>query len=68
MSGNGHESLIYPLQQVWRELDHKLSAPRYSHVAFLVPDNILVDPCPVKDDQELDDQELIGEFQLVDDN
>ena len=47
-------------------LDHKLSSPRYSHVAFLVPDTVIQPPCD-EIQELLDDDDLIEDFQLVDD-
>ncbi len=44
-----------------------MSIPRYSHVAFLVPDNVNIPPCQVLEDI-LDESELIEEFKLDDDD
>jgi hypothetical protein len=41
-----------------------MSTPRYGHVAFLVPDNVLTPPCQL---DLLDESELFEEFQIVDD-
>ena len=66
MSALQDESIGFHDRQVWRELDHKLSRPRYAHVAFLVPDNVLVDPCS-EQVFTLDDEDLIDDLQLIDD-
>jgi hypothetical protein len=40
-----------------------MSSPRYSHVAFLVPDTVITPPCDEIQDM-LDDNDLIEEFNL----